>query len=147
MKRTGLAIVVVGLLAAAGTAGQDASKADKEKLVGSWEVLSGEKGGEKVRENEIKNIKLVFHADGKLTLDKDGQQKDATYKLDAKKKPKEFDLTINENGKEVMVKGIYHLEGDNLKLCFAGPEGERPTAFATQAGDKTMLVVLKRDKQ
>jgi len=42
--------------------------------------------------------------------------------------------------------GIYKLDGDNLTICY-DKGGLRPTEFASNAGTKIMLIVLKREKK
>ena len=42
--------------------------------------------------------------------------------------------------------GIYTLEGDVLKVCFAGPgEEQRPTEFKSESG-KTGILIFERVK-
>jgi len=41
--------------------------------------------------------------------------------------------------------GRYALKGDELKICFAIREKERPTEFASNQGIAAVLLVLKRD--
>jgi hypothetical protein len=44
------------------------------------------------------------------------------------------------------VPGIYDLEGDTLKLCFARPVQERPKEFTTKSGTAFLVCVYKRHK-
>jgi RNA polymerase sigma factor (sigma-70 family) len=140
-----------GLLAAASYvairpgAAQDA-KADKEKLQGSWEFVSGQMGGKDVDGDEaeqMKKQKFVFKGD-KLTA-----KVECTYTIDSSKKPKEFDLKVEdvpEGPERGTWKGIYELKGDELTLCMALPNQDRPTEFVTNEGERTMLLKLKRSK-
>lgn len=43
--------------------------------------------------------------------------------------------------------GIYMLDGDTLKFCFAAPGQERPTEFTAPEGSQRTLSVWKRDKK
>jgi RNA polymerase sigma factor (sigma-70 family) len=123
---------------------QDA-KSDKEKLQGTWEFVSGEFGGQQAKGAEaeqMKMLKFVFKGD-KLTAKTEGE-----YTIDSSKKPKQIDLKIsdgpeNERG---TWKGIYELKGDELTLCVALPNQDRPAAFATKEGELTLLLKLKRAK-
>jgi len=64
------------------------------------------------------------------------------FTVDVSTKPKTID--IGDDPKQSMV-GIYMLDQDSLKLCLS-IGGKRPTEFATKAGDKTNLLILKREK-
>src|SRR5262249_27315784 len=74
--------------------------------------------------------------------------------------PRPIDLIV---GKDVVLKGIYELKGDDLRLCVVNrlycqdkdgrlvarkaAGAERPTAFTTRDGGKTVCFVLKRVKK
>jgi len=138
-----LAIVLSMLIFAVAKA--DGAK-DEDKLQGSWKVVSHEKDGKKQAEDTIKNYKIVVKGD-KLTFKIGDQDNEATLKLDAAKKPKTIDLMVKAGDKMEVIKGIYQLDGDDLKICAAGEEGvERPKDFATKAKSGLGLLVLKREK-
>jgi RNA polymerase sigma factor (sigma-70 family) len=118
-------------------------RADKDDLKGSWTVVSLEERGTEVPEEEVKerNAEMVFTGD-KVTLPIKGGSKEAEYKLDSSKKPKEIDFVLE--GKTH--KGIYLLEKDTLKVCVQkDADGERPTKFAT-AGTSNVQYGLARKK-
>ena len=144
-----MAVMVVGLLVAAGNAGQDQDKKGKDdkRILGTWMIVSLERGGEKAPEEKFKDFKVIFAAAGKLTLKAEGEDKAMTFKLDSAKSPKQIDVTETRDGKDEVHKGIYVLDKDNLKVCIGHAPDDRPTEFATQAGTKTQLIVLKREKK
>ena len=147
-RRAAFAFLVVGPLAAAGSAGNPGGKAgkkDEARIQGTWSVVSGEKEGKKVPKGEVNDFKVTFGAGGKLMATHDGKDVEGTYQLDPAKKPRQIDVTID--GRDGVFKGIYTLQKDTLKLCLAHPPEERPTEFATQEGVRSILLVLKRDKQ
>jgi uncharacterized protein (TIGR03067 family) len=116
---------------------------DKDKLQGSWAIVSVEQQGTEVPEEEVKekNAEMVFSGDN-VTVPTKGGSKEAEFKLNPCKKPKEIDLAVE--GKTLM--GIYLLEGDTLKLCVQkDADGERPTKFATE-GTMNIQFGLKRKK-
>ena len=43
--------------------------------------------------------------------------------------------------------GIYEVEGDTLRSCFAAPDAERPRDFTSQPGDMRTSTVWKREKE
>jgi uncharacterized protein (TIGR03067 family) len=131
-------LLIAGSLFVADAA-EDAKK-EIEKLQGKWSAVEAEKDGEKAPENERKQIGLTFKGD-KLTLHDRGRADEIGFKLDPSKKLKTIDLTL---GKDT-VKGIYSLDGDNLKICIRLGAAEYPTEFTGKKGHS--LVVLKRDKK
>ena len=70
-----------------------------------------------------------------------------TFKLDPSKKPKAVDALVTEGefkGKTLL--GIYGLEGDTLRACYAPPGKKRPTEFASKEGSGNYLYVYRRQK-
>jgi uncharacterized protein (TIGR03067 family) len=43
--------------------------------------------------------------------------------------------------------GIYAIDKDELRLCYAEPGATRPTKFESKPGDRVFLLVLKRVKE
>lgn len=119
---------------------------DKEKLQGTWEVIRVEQAGQKVPESApiYKRI-YVFNGDKTFVRGEEGnRQSEAKYRLDSSKTPKEIDLLVPD----ATLKGIYEIEGDELKLHIGGPAGDedRPNDFSTRSGSRSRLVVYRRVK-
>jgi uncharacterized protein (TIGR03067 family) len=140
-----LIIPAVTLLAAAPAGGQPAGRED-EVLRGTWVVVSShlnerEVGGEK-------GAKVVIGG-GKLTFkfgDKGGEHRFEVTALDPARDPKEITLKSAEE-KGAVLRGIYQLKGDELKLCVAH-DADRPKEFAAPKGPGTIrLYVLRREKE
>jgi len=71
----------------------------------------------------------------------------STHKLDPTKKPKQIDAVRREVPQAgETLKGIYTLDSDTFKVCFAPPGKDRPTEFSTKAGTGFRLLELKRVK-
>jgi uncharacterized protein (TIGR03067 family) len=77
-------------------------------------------------------------------LAEDATSKAGTIKLDATKKPKQMDTVSTE--KEVML-GIYELEGDGYRVCFAPVGKPRPSEFTSKSGSGNILQVWEREKE
>ena len=140
MKKSLLGVLVIGLALAA-----DDKKPDdvKEKLQGTWTMVSIEYGGMKVPDNVVKGQSITFEGDKMTQRDKD-KVEPATYKIDASKKPAELDQTPTEgSGKGKTVQLIFQLDGDTLKIGGKMKPG-RPKGF----DDKDILIMtLKREKK
>jgi uncharacterized protein (TIGR03067 family) len=130
------------LLAASTALQAGGAKSDVKKIMGTWSMVSGVKSGEDAPDDLKREFRLIFAAEGKLTVKLEGKDLEGTYKLDQAKKPKQVDFTVD--GKDMP--GIYALDGDKLKICVS-EEDNRPKEFASEAGSKTILLVLKREKK
>jgi uncharacterized protein (TIGR03067 family) len=139
------------LLAAAVARPQDeASKSDLKKMEGTWKVTLHEMEGKKTtdEENAKADVKLVIKA-SKYALSIGGKEIAAgTIKLDASKKPSTIDaLTTSGPQEGKTMQGIYEVKGDEMRVCFAQPGKERPTAFSTKEGSGHLLLGYKRIKE
>lgn len=124
----------------------DAARADQQHLQGTWQVTTLEADGMKGPDEVARRIRYTFAAD-KLNIGpaEPGSDSEFTCRLDPAKTPKTIDMTVRTGkNRGTTYAGIYALDGDGLKICFA--KGDRPAAFATRAGTGTALIVLKRAK-
>jgi RNA polymerase sigma factor (sigma-70 family) len=115
-------------------------KTDKEKLQGVWKVVSYGFGDKPSKGEEI-----LFLVNGNRACwqTKDGGLEGGLY-LDPSAHPKAYDLATSEK----TIEGIYDLDGDTLRLCYnLAEEAPRPRQFATQPGNRQVLLVLKRQKE
>jgi uncharacterized protein (TIGR03067 family) len=122
-----------------------AAAGDQDKFQGAWQRVSITDDGKKVEGAE--NGSVIFSG-GEYTLKEgDTVKGKGTYKLDASKNPKEFDVMPGAGpNKGKTLKGIYKFEGDQLIYCIAGPDLDRPKEFASPVGSKCRLYINKRAK-
>jgi RNA polymerase sigma factor (sigma-70 family) len=119
-------------------------KEDLKKLEGTWHMVACEEGG-KVLAPERTNPNDFFTFKGTTIFFKSGLRgARGTFTIDPSKNPKWMDHTFL-NGKQVL-KGIYELKGDRLRVLFGLPGGERPAELRTKAGDKLWLRTFERVK-
>ena len=122
------------------------SKKDLEGLQGTWKLVSAMQDGKALPDDEVKKSTIVikddaFHFPG---LAEDATSRSGTIKVDATKRPKHMDTISTE--KEVML-GIYELEGDGYRVCFAPVGKPRPSEFASNPGSGYILQVWERKKK
>jgi uncharacterized protein (TIGR03067 family) len=154
MIRLGLLLAAAGSIGLAAAAyADDAPKVKKEvdkRLVGVWKVMSGEVDGKEVGERFEATPWVVTGATFTARLPFEGKGEFAYKRTEVDKRgaidievlqAERTDLGIRKR----VYLGIYALEGDDLKVCYALPGKERPTAFATKPGSGTVLFVLKRE--
>ena len=138
------ALLAVAALLSGQPAPTDKPADDRARLQGTWAVTASTFDGRPTAEEVVKKRKMIFKADELIAVI-DGARKDPLkLTLDPGKKPKQIDLA--RPGGRGTALGIYALDGDELKLCYAEPGRDRPTEFASPEGGRLYLLVLKRAK-
>jgi len=138
-----LVILATCFLIAADDQKGEPAKTDRDKMQGTWVVISIEANGMKYSADEIKGEKLVIKA-GKF----ESSQQESSFMANPSKTPKEIIVTdLAGPNKGIPQKGIYSLEKDILKLCLCRKKGDIATKFETKAGDERWLVVYKREEK
>jgi uncharacterized protein (TIGR03067 family) len=138
----------------------DKGKTDKEKIQGTWIVVSikvWDDKGKEIKDEQFdkiaqlvkeKKLKVMFTGE-KLTHSGFGDETTSSnYKLDPSKKPKTIDVVDDKEPQE----GIYTLDGKELRLCFGGTKhqtsfpdkekvtpGARPKDFTNPPGATLMV--------
>jgi uncharacterized protein (TIGR03067 family) len=143
MKKCLLGGLVIGLLIAADEKKPD-DKVVRDKLKGTWTIVSMELNGQKVPEEQLKGQSLTFEGE-KVTIKRKNDAETGTYKIDASQKPGHLDITPSDGPqKDKAMKMIYQLDGDTLKIGGAKNENDdRPKKFEMAA----MILTLKREKK
>ena len=148
MKARLLMIAALGLLLGACNRQATAKtpKTDLDRLQGTWNLVSAIQDGNALPEDKVKQTTIVFKGD---TFRFPGSAEYATsragtIKLDETKRPKEMDAISTE--KEVML-GIYALEENGYKVCFAPAGKPRPTEFTSTPRSGQILQVWQRQNR
>ncbi len=143
--------------------GSSSAQNDRAKLQGSWRLVTCIQDGRVVPIDLVKQIQIDFRGDRmKLTppleiheRQVEGQKEkhvafhigegsfEVVYRLDPASRPKGIELTDGIMPGQV-VKGIYSLEGDRLRICVG--LADRATDFTSKPGSKQSLFVLQRQK-
>lgn len=119
---------------------------DLELMAGKWEVERVEAGGKEIETDAAKDLVITIYGDRYELIIKNGMD-GGTLKLDESQSPKAMDATDTE-GEDVgkVIKAIYEIEGDTMRICYAWKGGDRPTEMATAEGSPTLLVTYRRQK-
>ena len=120
---------------------------DLKAMEGTWKVESAEAGGQKIESEDVLAI-VVKITGARYEVRVKDKIDGGTLSLDETKTPKTLDATDTE-GDDVgkVVKAIYELTGDTLKVAYTLDGGERPKEFATKEGSPVLLVTYKREKK
>jgi uncharacterized protein (TIGR03067 family) len=123
-----------------------APKTDLDRFQGTWYLVSAMEDGNVLPQDKVKQTTIVIKGD---TFRFPGSTEDATskagtIKLDETKTPKEIDTISTE--KEVML-GIYRMEENGYKVCFAPAGKPRPTAMGSSPGSGYILQSWQRQNK
>lgn len=109
-------------------------------LKGRWEIVSGKFNGS---ESAIVRGRVLKFANGELTTYFNDDEKDLTVAItfNLSTTPKQIDIDQRLGS---LALGIYTIDKDTLKICYAEPGADRPKKLESAAGDRQFLLVLKR---
>jgi uncharacterized protein (TIGR03067 family) len=118
------------------TKGEELTNQEVKKLEGTWVIVSAKMNrcGMKI----FKDAKIIITPDDMWLKLRDWNEWVMLYKIDSLQKPKHIDFGDVHKTK----KGIYELDGDDLKFCVA-VTGDRPNEFSDK---EQLLLILKRKK-
>jgi uncharacterized protein (TIGR03067 family) len=137
-------LLVVGMIWAAlgGHPRGDLVRKELDAFQGEWKVEWIELGGKRI---EWRKSILAFRGKQRLTRqDEEIKYKDGgTLEIDPRCSPKTIDFINGDDRKE----GIYKIQGDTMLWCvYEGDGKNRPLAFRTEPGSRTILIKLSRIK-
>lgn len=135
-----LALLTALAYAAVSAAPAQSNDAELEKLTGKWAVKAFDFNGSPV--DEMKDAVREFKGSSYTLTPVSGDTYEGSVKLDASSAPKQIDLVLPDR----VLKGIYRLDGDELKMAYALEGDARPTEFASKPDSGVVLVVHKRAK-
>jgi RNA polymerase sigma factor (sigma-70 family) len=130
-------------------------EAEREKLQGTWQMVSMEQAGLRAQANQNPADMGFRFTGGQWAMLVQGNQGKWTplmpFTLDPSQEPKAIDLTVVPGPNKQTFLGIYQVDGDSLTLCLsfvpAENGGKRPTVFHTRPSDPpgVNLFVLRRE--
>ena len=118
---------------------------DLDLLQGVWVAEAYERDGQPVGAAVLRITQIIIEGDALELIESRQEGEMVTIKLDTSANPKKIDLRIakgSDAGK--IAPGIYRLDGDVLRICWAAPGQERPMAFTTINGKAVASLTLSR---
>jgi uncharacterized protein (TIGR03067 family) len=147
MHKWALPLVFAGLALAGAQAKFQTSTTDKTapiRLTGDYMIVTGEKDGEKIPDDQIFGTLVHFEDDQVLVEDHDHKSTPyiATYTVDSSKKPYSISMTsVVGLSKGETAKGLIEKDGEQLRLIYALPGGAVPKEFKTKQNQ--LMFVMK----
>ena len=134
------------------------AKQEKAKLQGTWQAVAWLDDGEKESDEVLQYIRWTFKADtlfstkaltvticGKRTVKGQGGTVESTFNIHPEKMPKVMITKTVRPFEGIILKSIYSLDGDTLKVC-ASKQAEKglPADFTAPKGSGRLLITLKK---
>ena len=125
-----------------------ATKADLDKLQGTYKMVSLEVDGKSVPEDKLKSSTLTIKGD-KYVVKVEDQTYETQMILDPEQKPKAIDMKFLDGAnKDKTALGIYKIDDDTFTMCRRlNPGQTRPQDFGTWPDTNTFLVVWKKQEE
>ena len=123
-------------------------KKELAQLQGEWSMLSGSADGQPMPDGMRKQMKRLCKGDETTTTMGEQMFLKAKITIDPSKNPKTIDYDMMDGftkGKKQL--GIYEVDAETFKSCFAKPGEGRPADFTSKPGDGRTLSVWKRKKE
>ena len=139
---SGLALAIF-LLIAPGCTGRSSDQ-PKADLTGEYRIVSGERNGAPIDQNELKEAAVYINDKTIIVYDKERKEMFAsTYTLETNQKPWQVTM-ISTKAPDVgaTAKGLVEADQNKVKLIYALPNGQPPTSF--KAGEQQQMFVMEK---
>jgi uncharacterized protein (TIGR03067 family) len=138
---------LLALTAALLVTAEDPVQSDLDRLQGVWVLAAMETEGDEVPADQIQGLTATYEGN-RLTL-RTGEhvRRRGIITLAPSRSPRAIN-TWDQDGpyEDQTVPGIYDLDGDTLRVCFARPGEDRPKEFTTKSGTGFLYCVYQRKK-
>jgi uncharacterized protein (TIGR03067 family) len=125
---------------------------DLKRFIGTWKVQSTVVNGRALPKGEVsQNDQVIYDSDGGWQQQSEGQtvSSGVIAAVDTAARHRAIDYRVLNGGTDVgkAIRAIYEFEdNDTYRICYAGPDKERPADFSGKEGSGHTVCVLKRVK-
>jgi len=123
----------------------DANRKDLDRLQGDWQAVSMSVDGMPLPDDDAQSLFRTVKGSKYTVFFFKKAISSGSFTLDATAKPKRIDAQPAGKGEAQL--GIYELEGNRYRVCFASPGKARPTDFSAKQGSGHTLSVWEREKK
>jgi len=145
MTRAMILFCSLGLSGALADSKDDADKKDLDLMQGDWAVVEYVVDGVKLEDDNAQSIFRTVKGNQYTVYLYEKPLSSGTIKLDAGRKPKHID-SLPDKMPDKSILGIYEIERDRMKVCYAAPGKDRPTEFESKKGSGHTFVIWEREK-
>jgi uncharacterized protein (TIGR03067 family) len=146
--QAGTGLVIETLKRSSGAAAPDFANVHFEpvpELTGEWSMVSGILDGVALEPAFTQSGRRVVEASEMTVFFGSQVYSKAKFTVDRSKSPRAIDLYNTQGGNAGKTQyGIYELNRETLKICYAAPGQERPRDFGSQHGDMRTFTVWSR---
>jgi erythromycin esterase len=126
-----------------------ALKRELERMNGTWRMLAMNQDGEPAAlEGTLANLQVIVQDDRRTLRSGDNVLAQAHYRLNPSAQPATIDIIVAQGAaRGQTLLGIYEINEDRLRVCYAAHGRDRPQDFNPKAGSGQTLQELKRMPQ
>ncbi|MCC7086782.1 MAG: TIGR03067 domain-containing protein [Pirellulales bacterium] len=143
--RIGAVVITVGLFGWETAARADLGLNDFRQMQGAWTLMYSEQNGAQLLYDVSGLGKLLVSGDRYLLSPQCPGAASGRFALNASRQPRQIDFVplVGSNAGQLF-QGIYELNGDTQRVCFAPPGQPRPISFFTMPGTGQISYVWLR---
>ena len=122
---------------------EEATRADQQRLQGSWKLVSGALGGQPT---DVVSSALLAFSDDKIVMEV-GTRRVGTFTLDPARSPRRIDIVArsDDGTQEEKIRGVYEFRDDQLHLCLGPDDEPRPASVRSRPGTRQISLVMRRE--
>ncbi len=126
---------------------RQAARDDLKKLEGTWDRVYMELEGEVLPPDTIEGWAAMYEGDHLMLRIHGKAYRESIVTLDPSRLPRAMNSwDLDGPAADETVPGIYEIDGDTCKVCFAKPGHKRPKEFTTKSGTGFLYCEYKRKK-